>query len=69
MKRILARYRHGTHAERKNSLGQRCRRGGGRSRATAYRYFPTQAAMIQDAVDEALGPILAWHSDSAQDLG
>jgi AcrR family transcriptional regulator len=34
------------------------------SRATAYRYFPTQAAMIQDAVDEALGPILAWTSDS-----
>jgi AcrR family transcriptional regulator len=36
----------------------------GVSRATAYRYFPTQAAMIQDAVDEALGPILAWSSDS-----
>lgn len=34
------------------------------SRATAYRYFPTQAAMIQDAVDEALGPILGWTSDS-----
>src|SRR3990170_138342 len=34
------------------------------SRATAYRYFPSQAAMIQDAVDEALGPILAWTSDS-----
>jgi len=34
------------------------------SRATAYRYFPTQAAMIQDAVDEALGPILAWTSES-----
>lgn len=34
------------------------------SRATAYRYFPTQAAMIQDAVEEALGPILAWTSDS-----
>lgn len=33
------------------------------SRATAYRYFPTQAAMIQAVVDEALGPILAWHSD------
>lgn len=34
------------------------------SRATAYRYFPTQAALIQAAVDEALGPILAWNSDS-----
>ena len=35
------------------------------SRATAYRYFPTQAALVQAAVDEALGPILAWRSDSA----
>lgn len=35
------------------------------SRATAYRYFPSQAAMIQDAVDEALGPILGWSSKSA----
>ncbi len=34
------------------------------SRATAYRYFPSQAAMIQEAVDEALGPILDWTSDS-----
>lgn len=33
------------------------------SRATAYRYFPTQAALIQAAVDEALGPILAWTSE------
>jgi AcrR family transcriptional regulator len=38
------------------------------SRATAYRYFPTQAAMIQAAVDEALGPILDWSSDS-EDAG
>jgi AcrR family transcriptional regulator len=30
------------------------------SRATAYRYFPSQASMIQDAVQEALGPILAF---------
>ena len=30
------------------------------SRATAYRYFPSQAAMMQAAVDEALGPILTW---------
>jgi AcrR family transcriptional regulator len=34
------------------------------SRATAYRYFPSQAAMIQDAVAEALGPILEWSSES-----
>jgi AcrR family transcriptional regulator len=34
------------------------------SRATAYRYFTSQAALIQAAVDQALGPILAWTSDS-----
>ena len=34
------------------------------SRATAYRYFPTQAALVQAAVDEALGPILDWRSTS-----
>jgi AcrR family transcriptional regulator len=34
------------------------------SRATAYRYFPSQSALIQAAVDEALGPILAWTSES-----
>src|SRR5258707_7756467 len=34
------------------------------SRATAYRYFPSQAALIQATVDEALGPILEWTSDS-----
>jgi AcrR family transcriptional regulator len=34
------------------------------SRATAYRYFPSQATMVQAVVDEALGPILAWRSDS-----
>jgi AcrR family transcriptional regulator len=28
------------------------------SRATAYRYFPSQAALIRATVDEALGPIL-----------
>lgn len=33
------------------------------SRATAYRYFPSHAAMIQAVVDEALGPILGWNSD------
>lgn len=34
------------------------------SRATAYRYYPSQAALIQASVDEALGPILGWQSDS-----
>jgi len=32
------------------------------SRATAYRYFPSQAELIQDVVAEALGPILRWES-------
>jgi AcrR family transcriptional regulator len=32
------------------------------SRATAYRYYPSQAALVQAVVDEALGPILAWRS-------
>ncbi|MGE0499535.1 MAG: TetR/AcrR family transcriptional regulator [Rhizobiaceae bacterium] len=34
------------------------------SRATAYRYFPSQAALVHAVVDEALGPILNWASDS-----
>lgn len=34
------------------------------SRATAYRYFPTQAALMQAAVDEALGPILGWECET-----
>ena len=34
------------------------------SRATAYRYFPSQAALVQAVVDEALGPILKWQSNS-----
>jgi AcrR family transcriptional regulator len=34
------------------------------SRATAYRYFPSQASMIQEAVHEALGPILAFAPQS-----
>jgi AcrR family transcriptional regulator len=34
------------------------------SRATAYRYFPTQAALVHAVVDEALGPILEWQSPS-----
>ncbi|MEQ1770498.1 MAG: TetR/AcrR family transcriptional regulator [Devosia sp.] len=36
----------------------------GVSRATAYRYFPSQAALVQAVVDEALGPILGWESES-----
>lgn len=32
------------------------------SRATAYRYFPSQAALVQAVVDEGLGPILTWRS-------
>lgn len=36
----------------------------GVSRATAYRYFPSQAALIGAVVDEALGPILTWSSRS-----
>jgi AcrR family transcriptional regulator len=35
----------------------------GVSRTTAYRYFPTQTAMITATVDEALRPILEWSSD------
>ncbi|WP_145537864.1 TetR/AcrR family transcriptional regulator [Yersinia kristensenii] len=30
------------------------------SRATAYRYFPTQSALVSAMVDESLGPILEW---------
>ncbi|WP_163263905.1 TetR/AcrR family transcriptional regulator [Chelativorans alearense] len=36
----------------------------GVSRATAYRYFPSQAALVHAVVDEALGPILTWRSAS-----
>ena len=32
----------------------------GVSRATAYRYFPSQAVLVHAVVDEALGPILDW---------
>lgn len=32
------------------------------SRATAYRYFPSQSALIAAVVDESLGLILAWDS-------
>ncbi len=34
----------------------------GVSRATAYRYFPSQAALVQAVVDVGLGPILEWTS-------
>ncbi|MEO5808029.1 TetR/AcrR family transcriptional regulator [Devosia sp.] len=34
------------------------------SRATAYRYFPSQSVLVQTVVDEALGPILEWQSPS-----
>ena len=35
------------------------------SRATAYRYFPSQAALVHAVVDAGLGPILEWRSESA----
>ena len=34
------------------------------SRATAYRYFPSQAALVHAVVDAGLGPILEWRSGS-----
>jgi AcrR family transcriptional regulator len=34
------------------------------SRATAYRYFPSQAALVHAVVDAGLGPILEWQSAS-----
>ncbi len=37
----------------------------GVSRATAYRYFPSQAALVHAVVGEALGPILTWKSGAA----
>lgn len=36
----------------------------GVSRATAYRYFPSQAALVHAVVDAGLGPILEWTSPS-----
>ena len=36
----------------------------GVSRATAYRYFPSQAVLVHAVVDQALGPILEWDMDS-----
>jgi len=37
----------------------------GVSRATAYRYFPSQSALIAAVVDESLGPLVAWTSAAA----
>jgi AcrR family transcriptional regulator len=34
------------------------------SRATAYRYFPSQSVLVQSMVTDALGPILVWTSES-----
>ena len=34
------------------------------SRATAYRYFPSEVALVHAVVDEALGPILDWKGKS-----
>ncbi len=36
----------------------------GVSRATAYRYFPTQSALVEAVVGHALGPILTWDCSS-----
>lgn len=36
----------------------------GVSRATAYRYFPSQAMLVHAVVDEALGPILDWKMET-----
>ncbi len=36
----------------------------GVSRATAYRYFPSQAALVSAVVDAGLGPILTWQPAS-----
>lgn len=38
----------------------------GVSRATAYRYFPTQTDLITATVNESLGPILTWRPQSEQ---
>ncbi len=39
------------------------------SRATAYRYFPSQAALVHAVVDEALGPILTRTSNGDDAAG
>ncbi|BDH45209.1 TetR family transcriptional regulator [Salmonella enterica subsp. enterica serovar Choleraesuis] len=35
----------------------------GVSRATAYRYFPTQGALVTAMVEQSLGPLMHWQSD------
>ena len=40
----------------------------GVSRATAYRYFPSESALVHAVVDEALGPILDW-TPTHEDVG
>jgi AcrR family transcriptional regulator len=41
----------------------------GVSRATAYRYFPSQADLVHAVVDKALGPILGWESEHGDAAG
>lgn len=41
----------------------------GVSRATAYRYFPNQAALVQLVIQQALGPIMKWKSASETPVG
>lgn len=38
----------------------------GVSRATSYRYFPSQAALVNAVVNAALGPILDWKPESTR---
>lgn len=35
----------------------------GVSRATAYRYFPTQSALVAAMVEESLGPVMNWEAE------
>lgn len=38
----------------------------GVSRATSYRYFPSQTALVSAVVDAALGPVLEWQPRSSR---
>lgn len=38
----------------------------GVSRATSYRYFPSQTALVAAVVDAALGPVLEWQPRSSR---
>ena len=51
-------------AGRADSLGQRCGGGGAGFAGHGIPVLSDAGALIQAAVDEALGPILAWKSDS-----